>query len=148
MIGIVDVIRAYSGVLETALGAPPVTKDLIEVRDRPCSYLQPGDCSRTREGSLLHDSIGLEIYYFAPYSDKGYLDLLEKRESLSNALLEPVYVASYCHVIPDVVNAELVRDEMILILRFSVEMVQEMDNSESTSDVLMQTLELDLEEED
>lgn len=146
MIGIIDIIRAYSGLIETVLGAPPVTKDVTEGEDRPYSYLQPDECTRTKEGLLIHDTVTLELYWFAPDTARGYIDLLEKRELLTLALLEPVEVAEGFHVCPDSVYADFQRDDMVLTCRWTVETMQEPDPDEDPGE-LMEILEYEMREE-
>lgn len=144
MIGIIDVIRAYSGALETLLGKPPTTKDLVEVTDRPCTYLQ-GDVRTAQEGGLRHDVYSLTVVYYAPYHDRGYLDLLRAQEQLSAALKAPVTVDAGFHLCPDAVDIQPIREEMLLICSFNVECWQENPMADwtggSTDD--MDTLELD-----
>ena len=41
MTDIVDVIRAVSELVERVFGAPPITKDITEGFDLPCTYVQP-----------------------------------------------------------------------------------------------------------
>lgn len=141
MIGIVDVIRACSGALEELFGAPPTTKDLVEVKDRPCSYVQ-GETTTERDGSLRHDTYHITITYFAPYHDRGYLDLLRAQEQLSARLIEPIEVNERFHLLPEEVEIQLIREEMVLVCDFSVECWQEVPESEDENQNLMDTLDI------
>lgn len=144
MIGIVDVIRAYSGALEELFGAPPTTKDLVEVTDRPCSYVQ-AETSTERDGGLRHDTYHITITYFAPYHDRGYLDLLKAQEKLAARLIEPVDVDERFHLQPEEVEIQPIREEMILVCDFSAECWQEVPVSEAENRNLMDTLDINKE---
>ena len=61
MTDIVDVIRAVSELVERVFGAPPITKDITEGFDRPCTYVQPTLMQTSLEGGLRHDSYSIEI---------------------------------------------------------------------------------------
>lgn len=143
MIGIVDVIRAYSGALEELFGAPPTTKDLVEVTDRPCSYVQ-GDTVTERDGSLRHDTYHITITYFAPYHDRGYLDLLRAQEQLAARLIEPIEVDERFHLLPEEVEIQPIRDEMVLVCDFSAECRQDdpVDDWRGGSEEDMDTLDI------
>ena len=146
MIGIVDVIRACSGALEELFGAPPTTKDLVEVTDRPCSYVQ-AETSTERDGGLRHDTYHITITYFAPYHDRGYLDLLKAQEKLAARLIRPVEVDERFHLLPEEVEIQPIRDEMVLVCDFSAECRQEMplDDWRGGSKDEMEVLEVDEE---
>ena len=146
MLGIVDVIRAYSGALEELFGAPPTTKDLVEVKDRPCSYVQ-GETTTERDGSLRHDTYHITITYFAPYHDRGYLDLLRAQEQLAARLIEPIEVDERFHLLPEEVEIQPIRDEMVLVCDISVECWQEdpADDWRGGSKDEMEVLEVDEE---
>ena len=141
MIGIVDVIRACSGALEELFGAPPTTKDLVEVTDRPCSYVQ-AETSTERDGGLRHDTYHITITYFAPYHDRGYLDLLKAQEKLAARLIEPVEVGERFHLLPEEVEIQPIRDEMVLVCDFSAECRQEIPAGEEENPSLMDTLDI------
>lgn len=141
MIGIVDVIRACSGALEELFGAPPTTKDLVEVTDRPCSYVQ-AETSTERDGGLRHDAYHITITYFAPYHDRGYLDLLKAQEMLAGRLIEPVAVDESFHLHPEDVEIQLIREEMVLVCDFSVECWQEVPPGAEENPNLMDTLDI------
>lgn len=66
MTDIVDVIRAVSELVERVFGAPPITKDITEGFDRPCTYVQPTLMQTSLEGGLRHDSYSIEIIRFGP----------------------------------------------------------------------------------
>lgn len=146
MIGIVDVIRACSGALEELFGEPPTTKDLVEVTDRPCSYVQ-AETSTERDGGLRHDTYHITITYFAPYHDRGYLDLLKAQEKLAARLIRPVEVDERFHLLPEEVEIQPIRDEMVLVCDFSAECRQEMpeDDWRGGSKDEMEVLEVDEE---
>lgn len=137
MIGLKEVLRTYSGVLEAALGAPPTTKDIIKDGERPCCYLQPATVTRAMEGTMIRDRYALEIYYFSPRTHTGWLDLVEARDALTLALLAPARVADGFWLAADSVDAELYREEMALGLYLTVETLQE---PEEDAGVLMDTL--------
>lgn len=143
MIGIVDVIRACSGALEELFGAPPTTKDLVEVTDRPCSYVQ-AETSTERDGGLRHDAYHITITYFAPYHDRGYLDLLKAQEKLAARLIQPVEVDERFHLLPEEVEIQPIREEMILVCDFSAECRQDepLDDWRGGSDQDMDALDV------
>ena len=141
MIGIVDVIRACSGALEELFGAPPTTKDLVEVTDRPCSDVQ-AETSTERDGGLRHDTYHITITYVAPYHDRGYLDLLKAQEKLAARLIEPVEVAERFHLLPEEVEIQPIREEMVLVCDFSAECWQKAPESEDENQNLMDMLEM------
>lgn len=66
MTDIVDVIRAVSELVERVFGAPPITKDITEGFDLPCTYVQPTLMQTSLEGGLRHDSYSIEIIRFGP----------------------------------------------------------------------------------
>ena len=143
MIGIVDVIRACSGALEELFGEPPTTKDLVEVTDRPCSYVE-AMTSTERDGGLRHDVYHITITYFAPYHDRGYLDLLRAQEQLAARLIEPIEVDERFHLLPEEVEIQPIRDEMVLVCDFSAECRQDepVDDWRGGSDKDMDTLDI------
>ena len=141
MIGIVDVIRACSGALEELFGAPPTTKDLVEVKDRPCSYVQ-GETTTERDGSLRHDTYHITITYFAPFHDRGYLDLLRAQEQLAARLIRPIEVDERFPLLPEEVEIQPIREEMILVCDFSAECRQEIPPGEDENKDLMYTLDI------
>lgn len=126
MITIIDVIRAYSGVVEGLFGKPPTTKDLIEVNDRPCTYIQ-GDVQTELEAGLQHDTFSLTLVYYAPFADRGYKDMLNAQHRISVALSAPVKVEEEFHLLPDSVDIDVIREEMVLVCTFEVECYQETD---------------------
>ena len=126
MITIIDIIRAYSGMVEELFGKPPTTKDLIEVKDRPCTYIQ-GDVQTELEAGLQHDTFSMTLVYYAPFADRGYKDMLNAQHRLSAALIAPVEVDDEFHMLPDSVNIDVIREEMILVCTFEVECWQDTD---------------------
>lgn len=147
MITIVDVVRAFSNRLENLLGAPPVTKDLVEVKDRPCTYLQAEEVTGGVDAGLWHDVFPIQIAYFAPFADRGYLDLLRARQLVSVAMAAPTEVGERFHLLPEDVEITLYRDDMILVCNFTVECWQEMEEdwTETGSGEIMEHLEAALE---
>ena len=139
MITAVDVIRAFSGLLEATLGDPPVTKDVIEKADRPCSYLRPTSLERERVGDLYHDTVDLEISYFAPFSHRGYLDLIQTQNALTEALSREVEVEEAFHLLPEEIDFTPYREDMVLVGTFTVEYFQAAETSaaQETMDILV-----------
>ena len=148
MITAVDVIRAYSEKVAELFGAPPVTKDIIEVTDRPCTIITPGEITTEIVGGLKHDVLPLQIVYFAPFSYRGYLTLLQVQQTLSKEIPGPVEVAAEFHVMPEDVDIALIRDDMLLTCDFTVEYFQEMNASwmEEGSADAMEGLHVSLDE--
>ncbi len=142
MITIIDIIKAYSDLMENVFGAPPITKDIVEVKDRPCTYVQ-GDVHTELEAGMQHDEYSMSVVYYAPYEDRGYLGLLQAQNLLGPALIAPVQVTDSFHVMPDGVSIDLVRDEMLLICTFTVESFQTWDAGDTAT--LMDTLDLDID---
>ena len=126
MITIIDVIRAYSGLVEELFGKPPTTKDLIEVTDRPCTYIQ-GDVQTELEAGCQHDTFSMTLVYYAPFADRGYKDMLNAQHRLSAALIAPVRVEEGFHLLPDSVDIDVIREEMVLICTFALECWQGSD---------------------
>lgn len=144
MITIVDVIRAYSQRLEEVFGAPPVTKDLIEVRDRPCTVLTPVETGAEPDAGLWHDTFTLQIVFFAPFNNKGYLDLLQARGRMTAAVRRTVELGDAFHLVPEDIDVDLDREEMLMTCQFSVECWQVHDDDltpDPGSDQTMETLE-------
>ena len=67
MTDIVDVIRAVSELVERVFGAPPITKDITEGFDLPCTYVQPTLMQTSLEGGLRHDSYSIDHPVWPPY---------------------------------------------------------------------------------
>lgn len=139
MITIIDVIRAYSGVVEGLFGKPPTTKDLVEVKDRPCTFLD-GDVHTEIEAGMQHDEFNLTLVYYAPFDDRGYKDMLQVQHRIAKALSAPVEVEEEFHFLPDGVDIDVVRQEMLLICTFTVECWQDTDAipAEGSTDTMLQ----------
>ena len=139
MITIIDVIRAYSGLVEELFGKPPTTKDLIEVKDRPCTYVQ-GDVETELDAGMQHDTFSMSLVYYAPFDDRGYKDLLHAQHQLSAALIAPVEVEEEFHLLPDGVDIDVIREEMVLVCTFELECWQETDAIpvEGSTDTMLQ----------
>ena len=115
MTDIVDVIRAVSELVERVFGAPPITKDITEGFDLPCTYVQPTLMQTSLEGGLRHDSYSIEIIRFGPRTRDGWLGLLEAQASLAETLENPIPISSTFFLYPEEVDFDLRRNEMTLI---------------------------------
>ena len=124
MTDIVDVIRAGSELGERVFGAPPITKDITEGFDRPCTYVQPTLMQTSLEGGLRHDSYSIEIIRFGPRTRDGWLGLLEAQASLAETLENPIPISSTFFLYPEEVDFDLRRNEMTLITSFDVDIFQ------------------------
>lgn len=141
MITIIDTIRAISDWIETLFQEPPTTKDVTEGYVRPCTYVQPTQMSTSVDGEMRHDTFMIEIIRFATFTRKGYLELLEYQEKLTEALERPIPVNEMFFLYPEEVEFELRRDEMILITSFSVDNFQALPDEDADAEI-METLNL------
>ena len=125
MIGLTEVIAGVSAMIEEVFGAPPVTKDVREGFETPCTYLTPIDTTLDRTGDLRHETYYLEIVRYGATSYQGYLQLLRDHKALTEALEGPTLVLEGFHVLPDDIDLDLDRDTMTLTATFAVELFQE-----------------------
>lgn len=142
MITIVDVMRAVSRTAEAVFGAPPVTKDLKEGFERPCTKLSLLYSDVSREGALRHETAELELVRFAARTDRGWIDLLRAQASLTEALERPIRVDEQFHLVAEELDFDPVREDMALYCTFSVEWFQEIPAGEEENPSLMDTLEM------
>lgn len=148
---IVDTLRAVSLLVERTFGEAPTTKDIHEGFDRPCSYVQPILIDSEKSGGLIMDRYEIQIIRFATRSETGYLELLQWQEALRDALEEPVAVytedtivdgatvpgtASDFFLYPEDISYSLDRDDMALVVSFTVENVQPYEEPDDGSETM------------
>lgn len=141
MITIVDTIRAISGLVERVFGEPPTTKDITEGFDRPSSYVQVTKAEAELTNGMLHEEQTFEIIRFGERTDLDYLQMLRDETTLTMALTKPIHVLGDFYIYPDEVESEIRRDEMVLIVTFSIENFQLLLDDEVDAD-MMETLTL------
>lgn len=145
MTTIIDTVRGLSEWIETEFEDPPLTKDITEGFDRPCTYIQPVDLSTSREGDLRLDEISFDIIRFAEKSDRGYLELLQYQEKFAELLMQPIPISDSFFLYPEDVEFELRRDDMLLIVSFTVENIQPIEDKDNSP--LMNELDLNTEKD-
>lgn len=131
MITLVDTIRAVSAMLETLFGDPPVTKDIDEGFDRPCTYVEPLPVNTEVSSSLRMDTCPIRIFRFAEKIETGYLELLQEQEKLLNALSKPIPVTDVFLLYPEDMKFDLSRADMALSVDFTVTNVQELEDEDT-----------------
>ena len=143
MITIVDLVRGLSEMIEDLFGAPPVTKDLQEGFDRPCTFLTPILTDAVREGDLRHETVQLELVRFGARTSRGWVDLLHAQAALTEALERPVRVDNRFHLLAEETEFDLDRDDMVLTCTFEVQTFQlrEEDEDGGSRD-MMESLEM------
>lgn len=146
MITLIDTIRGISECIEETFGEAPVTKDVQEGFDRPCTFVEPVDLATSLESELRADEITIEITRFSEFSYKGYLELLEYQNTLSGLLLKPIPVSETFYLYPEDVEFELDRNDMFLVCSFSLNNIQLIEADEDVITVpTMEELELEKE---
>lgn len=146
MITLIDTIRGISECIEETFGEAPVTKDVQEGFDRPCTFVEPVDLATSLESELRVDEITIEITRFSEFSYKGYLELLEYQKTLSELLLKPIPVSETFYLYPEDVEFELDRNDMFLVCSFALNNIQLVEAGEDVITVpTMEELELEKE---
>lgn len=153
---IVDTLRAFSLLVKREFGEYPTTKDIHEGFARPCSFVQPILIEADKSGTLITDQYSIQIIRFATKSETGYLELLQWQETLREALEDPVAVYTAPSedtppqetdflLYPENVSFEINREDMALIVTFTIDNAQVGDDAEETAAELMQNLEIELD---
>ena len=158
---LIDTLRAVSLLVTRTFGAAPTTKDIHEGFTRPCSYVQPILIQSEKNGRrFVLDRYTIQIIRLATKSETGYLELLQWQETLREVLEDPIAVyteptmengnavaptATEFYLYPDDVSFDLDRDDMALVVSFTIENAQVEDDAEETAAELMQNLEIDLD---
>ena len=143
MITLVDTIRAISDALATLFGSHPVTKDIDEGVERPCTYVEPVPPIETeRYGALRIDTYTIRIFRFEEERETGYLDLLQDWEKLQNVFENPIPVSDTFLLYPEDIKFDISRADMALSVEFTVQNAQEVDEAEEAE--TMQNLAVDV----
>jgi len=117
---VIKTINILSAAIESVFGSAPITKDLTEGAERPCTYITPTDVSVKADCGYIREDISVTITRFAEYTYKGYLDLLRWCETLEIMLTSPVMGADGYALYPEGVSMDINRDDMVLECSFTV----------------------------
>lgn len=128
MIYLNDIIKGLSGAVESAFGKPPITKDIREGFERPCTYLDLVDMTIGRESLLEHSEMTFELVYFSNNSHSGFLDLVNAQKKMHELFTNPIRISDFFCVYAEETEFELDRDEMYVVCRFELEVFQKVDD--------------------
>lgn len=144
MITTAKIIKGLSAWIEAKFGEPPITKDVVEGFDRPCTFVSVTNATTGREGDLRHDTFEVEIVRFTAKSYKGYKDLLTAQDTFS-AAFEQGYIAieGMFYIYPDAIDYDLDREDMLLTVTFTIDNFQTIIETDSHPN--MNTLQINSE---
>lgn len=145
MVTIIEMIKAISTALESTFpNVEVINMDIDKEYPRPCIYITVESGSDGTVAGLLEQTHTLGVYYFAASIEKGFLELLKARNTLSEMLRQPMNVSEDFYIQPQNVAYEINRADMALKVHFDVQTVQEPEDAEAE---LIETLVINIKKE-
>lgn len=150
MLSVIDIIRSLTVLLRENFQYPTVDYDVEEGFPRPCYFIDVDSVTGSNITSrYVQEESQLTVYFFEEDNYKGFLKLLQMKDSLLELFAKPLEVEKdslLAHVLFDDVSVDVSKVDKVLSCTMSTVLIQERDEEYvgSTSDYDMEELDVNL----